>query len=518
MLTLTSCTLIDDGEDPPTDDLSADFDVTEFVNIEDVLEESSLIIRDHEVLDQIAEETDMGFLLGELAEWSRGEPGTAVRADLTPGTFVARAFLRAKDQQDRHATSAATNKLGSDPYGGAYERTMGAVFRNWMPAESLEAMQRAEDLSGGPFRLLAVVNRMDRAADVDDRGTSRAAAHPRSLGEIHLVYGLVDESFETAKGKPFPMTFVLAYRLPQLEWRNGELSVVEDPEAQGVSHWDLVRTPRRWRFKLSFWARLWARLSEVPRNDPDFLRQMRQILRLSVRPENFLAMRNNTMLNVDEFELREWYMLQRTQVLIPRRPRREPFRCLSGSQELGELVKRYWDGENGDLDVSTLHPDGPDADLFDDGKNGFTVFRDSRRLNDELSWSSCPESSTEMPFGMPGESSVFMTAQFGRVAGSGAVWQADGTTEKQRHAFAIRTCSGCHSQEGATRGFHIFPRFADEDSRLSSYLEGGDDAKFSRAGETYRYDILGTRKEWLVEAFNREATMFSSLRRPELMP
>jgi hypothetical protein len=468
--------------------------------------ENSLMITRPSVLNGIQDKYDFGYLLGEVSESVKNQRNRKV----LPGEFVDNMFMDALREQQRHNDSA--NRLGAKL---GNDRNLSAVYRNWLDSSVLSKLDKPAKLRGGPFRLLAVVNLMDAAGTKDDRGLSEATKDPRALGEMHLVYGLIDRDHEKSTGRPFPQTFVLTYRLPVLEWSgNGTgLQLAKSPSLQTLMSGDV-----HWKNKMKLWADLWARLSEHPLNSPEFTNRLNGILSFIVRPENFLNARSNLNMGNGEFEIREWYMIQGNQMLIPKKPHNEPYRCLSGTRDLTKLVDYFWRPDYNDLDMTTYRPNLP----LRSGNNGYSVFRDSgdgRKLyNGYTSWDGCGRQAANMPFEMEVDlpNDVKMVAPFGRVK-SGQVWElAPGTPEVRRHAFAIRTCTGCHSDEGATNGFHIHPRLQGEESKLSPFLTGTGANTFTKGGTTYRYQILQHRKNWLVKSLNGTAELKQALLRPEV--
>ncbi len=471
--------------------------------------ERSLLIRDPVVVnsERFKSATDFGYLLAVLNDYVRTLPGQQNRSR-PAGTFITRIFDEAINENAEHEALPAAKKLGGDPLHGPFERTMEAVYRNWASRSELELLRDPDDLRGGPFRLLAIVNRLDLAGDIDDRGNSEAAAEPRALGEVHLVYGLIDAEYEEQTGQPFPMTFVQAYRIPA---------------RSGASQWDMIRDRALWQTEMQQWARDWSALSGHEKHTQAYQDRLEAILDPVLQPENFIGLRSNTQINEEEFELRSWYVIQTRQNLIKRKPRREPYRCLSGSRELGDLVNHFWNPSYRDLDVTTL----ANMDPLLDGANGFTVVRTNVQFGRilypvESGWSSCANSEADRPFLMEqiggnntDPDNRLMVAPVARFSLPGEIWQT-GTYERRRHAFAIRTCSGCHSQEGAAQGFHVSPALANEPAGLSPYLRGAGQNTFTYAGTTYEYSILRAREQWLDQAADGTAVLFDSLKRPEL--
>lgn len=477
----------------------------------------SLLVLDASTLDALNGEFDFTGQLTALDAWSiernraRLTPG---RLAWTPGQYVELFFASAYRDQVANAKMPAGQRIGG-PY--LADRTMDAVFRTWMPEATMARITDRQQLRGGPFRLLAVVNRMDVASDFDDDG---AIADPRALGEVHLVYGMVDRAYEAMTGQPFPMVFVIAYRLPPIMWQAGE-AVLDSRYKQR----DLATLPAIWSWKMSAWASLWGRLSNQPAGSPAHLAAIRTILRLAATPDNFIHVRSNTRVNETEWELREWYQLGTNQSLVTRKPRGEPYHCSSGTAELTGLVNRFWSSADADLDMRTR-----DA-LWTrfKGLNGWVIPRDdgSPLLAGATSYSNCGTGPTTSPYAMYAPANavfnrpqVVFKAPFAR-ANASFVWRlAPGVDERRRHAFAIRTCSGCHGREGATAGFHISPRLAGQNAALSAFMTGAPGNTFSIRDQkgvlqTYAYNELEVRRGWFTKFYNRTARMFDSLLRAE---
>ena len=497
--------------------------------------EKSILITEPSLLDTINQTYDFGLLLGRLGRWSQNQLPREER--LTPGEYVRIPFNRAANEQRQHAAAPKSKRLGGVPLDDRY---LDRVLEKWLPivignasadnvsVNSFKDVKSPKYLREGPFRMLAVANLLDQAGDIDDRGNSEAARNARSLGELHLVYGFVDEDYEEFYGKAFPQTFVLSFVVPPLEKHSSGSFV----RSQSITHHQLMQkdkeSRRLWRSQMKVWGQLWADLSRKELHSSDYREALKRILNLVVVPETFLNLRSNTKINHSEFELREWYTLQRTQFLNPRRPRSEPHPCLSGSDELSTIVQYYWKQDYQDLDVTTYV--GPTRPGFrTKGRNGFTVFRDNDPYNAKFgtdldAFSTCPKKRGRMPFEMAGTrqetnglDNTRLLAPFGRIKGRGPLWQlAPGVSEQKRHALAIRTCTGCHSQEGAAAGFHISPRLKGEPSRLSAFLTGELDRNtFRHDGVTYQYNILETRRKWIGSILAGKAKLGDSLMRPE---
>lgn len=76
-----------------------------------------------------------------------------------------------------------------------------------------------------------------------------------------------------------------------------------------------------------------------------------------------------------------------------------------------------------------------------------------------------------------------------------------------RHAFAMTTCTGCHSKEAGLFGFHVAPRMPNIPSTLSRFLLGGSTAVFQSNGVSYSYNELTRRKDFLQRASTKDSTL-----------
>lgn len=547
-----------------------------------IQETRSLIILEPALLNRVQPQIDLGLLLGQLGVIQQNLRVTVdgSNVSVSPGQFVEETFSNMAQRQSEEAqyykdNPAAASKIAFRAV--PVERRADRVLRLW---ETLRKSKKRNpslrditadnirDLRGGPFRLLAIANRMDLAGDYDPRTQNEITKDPRSLGEIHLLYSVVDDEFEkksllnTGISNPYPMVLALKYRLPILnEPTPGQFTL----DTQ-IGHRELVTDNETlWKQKMQIWAKLWAGLSNFALTDPRFESRLRTILKLATRAEDFVALESNTKIYGDEFELNSWYVFGGNRMLIPRSLRREPFRCMDSSKEVADMVNYYWRGD--DLDMTTRRFDLGQDGKSDEFKAGYEILRDNYReflshpdyvlKNPEntlppnnLVWSSgsCGTLNNEMPFDMKrlgtnGDGRIFMLSEGTRIRGSGPLWTLSAleeanpiTHEKMRHAFAIRTCSGCHSQEGAARGFHVTPRLLNESSKLSTFLTGNRKSQFSGlqqnpnqpnsftapdTGITHNYNELYYRKKWLAEVLDVDkkgkAVIYQSLKRPELL-
>lgn len=384
-------------------------------------------------------------------------------------TFVHNAFVvGARDIDDHNAWTGV--KLGSV-----------ATIRNTFQTRILDAWPDAD--ANGPFRLLAVINRLDVAGDEDTRGGGQlAGAERRWFGEGRLVFGLArDLDAKT----PYPMTLIMEYRLPALKATvNGDTTTYEvDPS------FDFVGGPvdnAAWRAGRAHWANIWRELSRYAPTDPKYQAMLLKIVKLFATGENHVALRTGERTYdmaanafTSEFEYREFY-LNDTWNLSTRKMRREPIRCAQGSATLKNRIEEEWN-----VPANDFH---------------FTFMLGERRLDDdtevkELS-DRCGDGKYVSPDGMPygqdlGSGGYGMRAKFSRFTPK-QVWTLKNETEDRRHKLGANTCSGCHGSETAnTGGFHIFPRLAGAESQRSAMLRGVVTA--TPNGTQYTIDEIGDR-------------------------
>lgn len=537
-----------------------------------------------------ADKYSLGVLLGEVGERYRMNKNFG-RNNYTLGQYMFRIFNEGlNDQVEYRKFRRKNSKSVSMGEPVPTDRSFAHLLKLWddrLASGSLEKIKSLDELENGPFRMLAIVNRMDLAQDRDPRNNNEITFESRSFGELHIIYGLVDKGPEfeghPKNPKPYPMVLVVSYRLPALNKSSkgayfpvAEYTDTEDgPLKRKGALRRAAENPSYWKQKMKLWAERFAELSDIRSRrsgavqfNARYKAKLKSILDDIVTPENFLSMKTNTKVTPKEHELREWYTIASTpqRFLIHRKLRREPHRCMQDSPELADLIEKYWVTSasypeskrylRGDLDMFSRNFDLGNGAKNQEFKAGYDILRDNERKflsnrtvgrasNDTLRWESgtCGQRQSEMPYEMrprlgsdDNQEKILMIPRFARVKNKGQIWKLPhlkGTSlerEKKRHAFAIRSCTGCHSQEGATKGFHIFNRLPGEESQLSPYLIGTSkylskrrsplvpksiDNSFSHGGVKYTYDTLKVRENWLHKALRKDIRMFENLVRPE---
>jgi hypothetical protein len=463
------------------------------VNVLDVKPDRSVLITAPGAVGYIGDKLPLGILLkrvgkAAISEWAPAEGAQSQFPLSRIHDWVRNPFVSAEREFREHDDLPSEKRLGLRHGGNPYRRV-----------QDLWPSLASADVGGGPFRLLAVVNRMDLAGDIDERGIIDAAKAPRNFGEARLIFGLVDKTYETNTGKPYPMTFIIEYRLPALDANNNMIA--------GYNYAGKLFAQAEWQTQMERWGKVWRQLSAWEPGSDAYRDHLAKIVARFAKPENFVALRANLELRRDgkvEYELREWYMLkQNNWVLIPRKPRDEPYAC-GDNADLAKMVQFYWDPIKMDVNMARVTPAAPQRVI------GYNIPRTVKQspiaMGDTLA--GCPVNATGVPtrFEMAGTDGEQhrITAPFGR-AKVDQVWKMPSVSEDRRHQFAIRTCTGCHSKEAGVFGFHVLPRLPKERSRLSPFLTGG--ATFTHGARMYSYNELEKRRSYVARASAKDPAL-----------
>jgi hypothetical protein len=326
-----------------------------------------------------------------------------------------------------------------------------------------------QDGSLGPFRLLAVVNRGDLAGDTDARaGGNLAATERRWMGEGRLVFGTTVTTDGTTV---IPLTVILEYRLPALKPLDsgGTFHIAVDPAFNWTTG---PLTDDSWKDQRMYWAKVW---NELSRNDPsttEYQALLKKIVMVFAQPENFLAMRTGENVRKPsgevsgEFEYREFY-LSAAYNLTSRKVRREPMLCEDNTQTLQNHINAEWNPA-----ASDFHFDfAPGDRTLNKVEQKEIIGVDGGQLG------KCSNDAGHIPFGQGQFNDLQFRANYIRFKPQTTLvptpaWQNSyDPDETKRHAFAARTCSGCHATETGAGGFLIQPRNSDDvDAQLDGIL------------------------------------------------
>lgn len=457
-----------------------------------IRDERSLLVTNPKGFSRVEERFSFGRVLGDFGGFVINELADKDRSFDRVAPWIRNAFESAQEDFAEHNDAKAPiKKLGIVDNTSPWKKVIG----EW-PALN----RNGDDVGRGPFRLLAVVNRLDLAGDLDFRATVETGQLPKTMGEGRLVFGFVDPDLEK-RGKASPTTFIVEFRLPAL---NADYDVEKRFDFEAAAH-----DPSIWRVQLERWGRVWRELSRWQPNEKAYQDYLYAIVQRFAQPENFIGVRASAIVRNDagkeELELREWYVLRQSWALIKRKPRDEPYRCIARGPEIRAIVDRYWDEDRKDVNMTT-------PARFD-RETSFTLPRAVGL--DEPRYDGCfeKENTKSVPYGMEVEGQFatgrrMFLAPFGRTS-DGEVWPLAGASEAKRHAFAIRTCTGCHSAEAGLKGdgfgFHVRPRLDGEASELSKFLTGG--ATFESNGTRYEYGELAKRARFVGRAADRDETL-----------
>jgi len=335
------------------------------------------------------------------------------------------------------------------------------VIDPWMKASG----GRRLDLAKAPFKLLAIVNRMDLHVR---EGTSVSTA-----GEGRFVFGVIG-----ADGKPLPslagtgegaFTVIFEYELPARDMR-----------------------------QLRDWAFRWADLGTRRLGSPEYNQALEDITRRFTdrgaapwKPNGSALnqIRSNELALGIPWELREFTIDPAT-----RRLRQHPVAltpdilALNGTPELAELVN--------DNEASLL------AEAF--------------VLPAELGAASSLAGPFQASDFTDAASRTFTTLDFFPPFVD-VPWSADGIRNNDaRHAFAVNTCGGCHRTETGTAflqiGFPVdnqLPRSLGKKATLAGFLTGIRTPDPVQPGTTRSFNDLARRKlelETLLASFGPNRT------------
>jgi hypothetical protein len=263
-----------------------------------------------------------------------------------------------------------------------------------------------------PFRLLAIVNRFD------------ARTHRRFgeglAGELRFVFGIVADggapcSSPGPAGNPGLDTIILEYAVDKANENDAKA-----------------------------WAVAWSNLQNFSVTDPRYLTELEKLTESVVtsgkgapygRPNGSALIRIRTSEGAP-WIMREFTIDPNTHVPVPATVKNSPNMALTTTAQvqLGNWL----------------------------ANNSASILADSHTI----------------PNSLPGSATPFLgadnIADFGTI-----VWRPTRPTSinifrwaEIRHAFAIRTCSGCHSGETNTGVFQIAPRNFNQEASLSPFLTG----------------------------------------------
>lgn len=565
---------------------------------------NSLIIRDPAILALIEKEHSLGLKLGELAYHEKvlgrvnGGAAPDFRFDVSDGpSFIWRAFTASDEHvtlNNQYMDDARAYKISKNPkdapknapimpYARAWNYVTNSdvastAFRstaigidrhtNITPYQNIinlwPELKRADNgyrihknlprnvryhpltVGDGPFRLIAVINRMDMSGNLPRGSGPYGFVDPRAFGEVHFIYGLIDKNYETKTGQAYPHTMQVTYRLPPLS----ASYAVENQNRGNVSTHEkfmLSNGLSSWREHNTRWAKLWGQLSrlDIKRDKQAFANHLHAILERAAVPGNFLNLNSNSKVGGyirtknkriygGENELKAYYSNQSKSArqLFPTSLERDAFRCMVNTGYLRDVINGYTmtypkDGDYFNkpvVDIMSWNPNFNSTISNYSGINAYMLANNSKtpssKTHPALDGKKSPHFSAtylngcydsdngNSPFRLEKavEDERIMAPSFSRTSNKFA-WELPNkpglpnVTEQGRHAFAIRSCSGCHGKETGTNGFHVENALDNKAARLSQFLN--DKARTTKpvvGNVRYKYSTINNRKEWLYRS------------------
>ncbi len=320
------------------------------------------------------------------------------------------------------------------------------------------------NFENAPFRLLAIVNRMDlgpTVSIVDDRVTFGNAVRyysPSESGELRFVFGVNHQSGEPLEGG---FAVIFEYNMP-------------DPRAlkDGIYKPELLdNSPRirltseQARVEIAKYAARWHHLGSFEEIDEKYVTQL-----VSLTSEAT----SRTALKTKDGKLRPLMAQIRTNE-----------GALGNPQELREFNYDEYGNIVPDCVAGTPAPEF-NVPKSDENKELARFLNAITRRNEDIDNDSSPAAPVTVP------KKIALTAQRGKnvsfLGGHAQIpigedgepfhWDARHLRDSDlRRSFSLNTCSGCHAGETQTEFFHIKPRREGVASELSKFLRM-DDSKF----------------------------------------
>ena len=322
------------------------------------------------------------------------------------------------------------------------------VVAPWQAATAAEGgfPPGAVDLSIAPFRLLAIVNRVDLRENPTYGGTSQNSVIPPELaGEARFVFGVLD-----SVGQQLSNTVILEYAVPK--------TTCEDVHNWGVQ---------------------WAALNNIPFNTPP------------ANPAFNIALQAITdqfaKANADPSRLPNMSAIHQVRSNEALRP--------DAQWELRQFNIDDGSGGNPGFLVESPVVGTPATSL----NNSPTLNMFLLGIISPISF--CPPSFISPPQVPTFFNSAPFLGGFGLEGFSGMFWDSDTPTPLSgsqfcvRHIFSLNTCSACHTSETGTSFTHVSPRVFGQTAQLSGFLTGitVPDPDPANSGVVYRYADLTRR-------------------------
>jgi hypothetical protein len=320
------------------------------------------------------------------------------------------------------------------------------VIEPWLVASGGSSL----DLDKAPFRLLAIVNRLDLRKTATGGGYFGGAGIPLDAGELRFVFGVVTppEYSESGTCELEEFTTILEYGVP-------------------IGGCTSVRN----------WAREWTKLNIFPAYGTAYRNQLAMLTEQVVERDAAPSKGNGSAINQ-----------VRTNEIALARP-----------WEMNEFT--LTDEESGDVPVDGALQTHTVAQTPDDAVYTPTP---NPVISDYIDSEVSCDGNHEVPLAFDGSPFRGGNALVGKGPGSPpGTWFGDGpnTTDYicRRHKFSVNTCNGCHSCDTGTEFVHISPTSGIPAS-LSGFLTGTsvEDTQFP-ADKTWTFADLDRR---FVDLYN----------------
>lgn len=312
------------------------------------------------------------------------------------------------------------------------------------------------DLAQAPFRLLAIVNRIDL------RGST--AYGSGNAGEARMVFGLITCNPLPPLREAEPFTAIFEYGIPKRS-----CTAVRDWAQQWRALGSLLLTTGAYN------AALQAITDQFTLRDADF-----------TKPPNRSAL---NQLRTNEFAIAPFFADTFWEL--------REFRICGDATACGL----------GQLEETTV------AQTPDRSFQSTPALRDYVNSNQSAILAGTNVVPLQLPPSTPFRAGAIQP-------GAGFPWNATGIANLDaREAFSLATCSGCHTVETGTSFLHIAPRVAGSASKLSDFITGANQPKTDPVSQVPRtFNALLDRQAALDAAANMTCLPKVSFPLEELFP
>ena len=369
-----------------------------------------------------------GKLMTDMA--NVGAPGNTVTS---ASDFVLRCF------QTWHFQQAINNDTVP-----AVPNVQALVLQPWLAASAAEGLpSNTLDLAIAPFRLLAIVNRVDLRANSTYGGTSlNSCVPPEFAGEARFVFGFIDPNLPTNSiynnAATNQMTVILEYAVPRSGCENVQNWGAQWAALNNLSFTTPAANPAPYTSDLQFNQALQAITDQFAKAGDNPSQMPNQSAIAQVRfNEN---MGTEWALRQFNIETASGYLVESTVAATPAFP-------LNATPTLESFLAS--------LNNSSFCTVGP---LLP--STGITI--PTMYLGVSFQGGYAPEG---VPTGITNN---------GTSGTSGMFWTGTDCTDPcTRHTLSLNTCNACHTQETGTSFTHVSPRAIGSPTMLSGFLTGG---------------------------------------------